>query len=314
MRWPLREEELPRGYRLIESRAGVLALDEAAEPALTSGGFGPEGGEELARSEFSGRRPLGVIRAQDAAGKPVRYVVRSFHHGGLFRWLGPHLYLDPRRPFHELRLAVELDALGIRTPRVVAARARRSGGGAGGWKLDLVTRAIEGCMDGAEALDRLRRGELDPRQRAQLFRSAGRLIGRLHHHGFLHKDLHARNLLFGTELADADAAWVLDLDGSRFVPGGLEDAQRWDNLARAWRWLRRREERLGRSTSRTDLARFLRAYRDGLEAAGPGWTLDWRQVQRRDRRGKLFHQAGWWLEGRLGVGHERHDGAGAKPS
>jgi len=231
----------------------------------------------------------------------VRYLVRHFHHGGLFRWLGPYLYLNPRRPFQELQLAVELEALGILTPRVIAARARRFG------KLDLVTRVVEGCVDGAGALERLRRGELTFDQRRTLFRAAGRLVGRLHRHGFLHGDLHARNLLFAGELEDPHAAWVIDLDGSRFVRGGLDQGLRWGNLARAWRWLRSKQERLGRFTSRTDIGRFLRAYRQGL-GSGREWAGDWRAVERRDRRSRILHQAGWWLEGRLGVGHARHGG------
>jgi len=302
MRWPLREEELPRGYRLTRSRAGVLVFDEAAGPALVSAGFGPGGSEELVPSEFRGRRPLPLLRAAGGSeGAEIRYLVRPFHHGGLFRWLGPYLYLNPTRPFRELELALELEALGIRTPRVIAARARRFG------MLDLVTRVVEGCVDGAGALERLRRGELSFGQRRTLFHGAGRLVGRLHRHGFLHGDLHPRNLLFNSRLEDPSAVWVIDLDGSRFVRGGLDEGLRQDNLARAWRWIRRKEERLGRVTSRTDLARFLRAYRREL-GGGEAWAGDWRGVERRDRRGKLLHRAGWWLEGRLGVGHERHGG------
>ena len=42
MRWPLREEELPRGYRLTRSHGGVLAFDSLVGARLESGGFGPE--------------------------------------------------------------------------------------------------------------------------------------------------------------------------------------------------------------------------------------------------------------------------------
>lgn len=306
MRWPLREEELPRGYRLSRGRAGVLAFDANAESLLHSGGFGPEGGERLSESEFTGRRPLGVITS---AGPPrERLVVRSFHHGGFFRWLGPFFYLDPRRPFHELSLADELERLGIRTPRVVAARARRSSAGAAfGWQLDLVTRAVEGCMDGAQALERLRRGELSCAQRQLLFRSAGTLIGRLHRVGFLHHDLHPRNLLFGAALEEEGDTWVLDLDRSSFVRGGLSEGLRWDNLGRMWRWLRRKEKRVGLLLSRADLGRFLRAYEREV-GEREGWKRVWRGVWRRGQRVRLFHQAGWLLEGCLGIGHERHDG------
>lgn len=165
-------------------------------------------------------------------------------------------------------------------------------------------------MDGAQALERLRRGELTCVQRAVLFRAAGRLVGRLHRAGFLHKDLHARNMLFERELSGEQAAWVIDLEGSRFLTAPMSAAPRRANLARAWRWLSRKERRLGRFTTLQDRGRFLASYRrafdDGAEAHG--WKADWRAIARRDRRAGWLHRAGWWIEKRLGVGHERHDG------
>jgi len=303
VRWPLREEELPRGYRLTRSHGGVLAFDSLVGARLESGGFGPEGGERLEASEFSGRRPLQVLHGGP---RGERYVVRAFHHGGVFRWLGSSFYFDPRRPFHELALAEKLEGLGIKTPRVVAARARRAG--AMGWRLDLVTRAVEHSMDGAQALERLRRGELDDGQRRVLFRGAGALVGDLHRVGFQHRDLHPRNLLFDVYLKAEEESWVLDLDGSHFVSGELSDTLRRKNLSRMWRWVRRKQERLGAFCRQGDVARFMRAYEAVRGKSSPAWRMDWRGVEQMDRRGRLLHRSGWLLEGCLGVGHERHDG------
>ena len=295
----LSEDELPTGYHLKSGRRGILAVDADLESAILAAGFGPDGGESLEASELSGRRPLRVLRVGGE-----RFVVRVFHHGGMSRGLGPRFYLDPHRPFRELFLARRLTELGIRTPHVAAARARRQA--PFGWRLDLVTRLIEGTIDGAAAVTRLTRGEPDGRVRRLVARRLGEVCGRLHAAGFVHADLHPRNFLFEAHLADGAAPWVLDLDGSRFVRG-LTDAARRRNLARLWRWLRRREQR-GRFLLRTDAARFLRAYEEARGGQEGEWKGDWASIDRRERRGRALHRTGWVIESLLGSGHEQRDG------
>lgn len=299
------EAELPPGYLLRRGRCGVLAVDAELEPGLAAAGFGPDGGETLAAADVAGRRPLGVL---EAGGE--RLYVRRFHHGGLARGLGPRFYLDPMRPFRELRLAHDLRERGIRTPHVVAARARRHAPFS--WRLDLVTRPVEGTIDGAEALNRIARGEGGAAARHALARGMGELCGRLHAAAFLHADLHPKNLLVSADLAAPGEPWVLDLDRSRFAPE-LDDEARWRNLARLWRWLLRRERRAP-LLRRTDAVRFLRAYERTRGAARGSWRRDAREVARRERRGRALHRTGWAVEALLGSGHERRDGTAPGPA
>lgn len=290
---------LPEGYEFVRGRRGWLAFEGGARDVLRAAGFGPEGDESLPASDLAGRRPLGAI---SAGGE--RWVVRRFHHGGLLRWLGERLFLAPARPFQELALASALLARGLPTPRVVAARAVRCL--PLGWRLALVSARIEGTLDGAEVLERMRRGELSFLERQRFLAQLGELVGRLHAARFLHADLHPRNLLLAPDLG---FAWVLDLDRGHFRTH-LGDTDRRDNLRRLYRAVRRREARARSFLTRTDYLRFLRAY------AGPCgstvvWRDDWRAILRRARRREPLHRLGWWLEGLLGAGPGARDGRAA---
>lgn len=289
---------LPEGYSAVRGRRGWLVVERGAEEVLRAAGFGPDGGERLAESDLRGRAPLGSIEAGSE-----RWIVRRFHHGGWMRWLGESLYLQPARPFVELGLASRLRAAGFSTPRVVAARALRTR--PFGWRLALVSARVEGVFDAAEALERMRRGALERTGRRRALATLGELVGRLHATGFLHADLHPRNLLLAEDLA---TAWVLDLDRGRFVTP-LGRAARRDNLRRLYRSVRRREARGLAFLARGDYLAFLRAYGRGLgPGAGADWRADWRAILERDRRRAPFHRLGWWLERRLATGPEARDG------
>jgi len=288
---------LPEGTVVVRGRRGWLACEAGARARLLEAGFGPEGGEALPASDLAGRRPLGAIQAGDE-----RWIVRRFHHGGLLRWLGERLFLTPARPFHELRLASALQARGLPTPRVVAARALR--GAPFGWRLALVSVRVEGARDGAEILERLRQGALGAAERRRFLEAAGALVGRLHAAGFLHADLHPRNLLAGPGL---ERLWVLDLDRGRFAPE-MGERERRDNLRRLYRAVRRREARGRRFLARTDYLRFLRSYARARGAEPREVRADWRAILVRDRRRAPLHRLGWWLEGLLGSGPEVRDG------
>jgi len=289
---PSHLQRLPEGYELERGPRGLLALERSARDVLRRVGFGTEGGESIPAGDLAGRRPLGTIDAGDE-----RWVVRRFHHGGLLRWLGEALFLNPSRPFQELALASALRSRGLPTPRIVAARAVRCV--PLGWRLALVSARVEGTADGAEVLERMRAGELSFVLRRRALRTVGALVGRLHAARFLHADLHPRNLLLSSDLA---SAWVLDLDRGRFREALGTNARR-DNLRRLYRAVRRREAR-GRSfLTRGDLLCFLSAY--GEEAGtSESWRADWRAILRRARRREPIHRLGWWLEEALGAGPE----------
>jgi len=284
---------LPAGHVVLRDRRGVLVVAQEAAEEFARQGFTLAGDERLPTSDLAGRRAL-----HELALGAERCVVRRFHHGGLLRFLGPELFLSPARPVQELVLAERLRAHGLPTPRVLAARALRAGPG---WRLALVSARAPGRDGGAE-LERWRRGELAPGAGRRLAAAAGELVARLHRAGFLHADLHPRNLLVGPDGALA----VLDLDKGRFWPV-LDARRRRDNLRRLYRSVRRREERGGPFLARGDHLAFLRAYARTL---GSDWRADWRAIVRRDRLFAPLHRLGWWLEARLGSGAETRDGRG----
>jgi len=284
---------LPEGTELVRGRRGWLACERGARSTLLAAGFGPDGGERLQPSDLVGRAPLWSI---EASGE--RWIVRRFHHGGFLRALGERLFLAPSRPFSELALSHALRALGLPTPRVVAARCVRAA--PLGWRLALVSARVEDGTSASEVLARLRRGGLAARERRRFLATLGELVGRLHAARFLHADLTPSNLLLASDLA---SGWVLDLDRARFVDALSVQARR-DNLRRLYRFVRRREAREQPALTRGDYARFLLAYGRAL-GRDADWRADWRAILRRDRLRAPAHRIGWWLEELFGSGPER---------
>jgi tRNA A-37 threonylcarbamoyl transferase component Bud32 len=278
---------LPPTFEVRESNSGVLALRRDAAKALERAGFGLESDGATESARLSGRAPLSVLRAGNE-----EFVLRRFTHGGLLRWITGARFLDAERPFRELLLSEELARRGIPSPQVVAARAVRRA--SGGWGLALVTRRVHGAIDGGELLLRASRGELGPRRRRALYSALGAFVARLHSQGFLHADLHPKNLLV-SEFEFATAApvvWVLDLDRSVWRNALDGDARR-ANLRRFFRYVWRRKERGEYRVEVTDVARFLCGY-EGERAARHAL---WRAVATAHARTRGLHRLGWALEG-----------------
>jgi len=279
-------EELPSGYFVEESPRGILALHSSVARSLHEAGYGPEREGDVIQSELSGRRPLHEFRLGDDT-----FVVRRFSHGGLLRWLTGVRFLEPDRPFRELILSESLRKAGIRTPRVVAARARMASGY--GWLLEVVSCRLEGTIDLGHVLGRARRGEVELGAWRSLLRETGQLISRLHKHGCLHADLTPNNLLVNEQALTGEIPelWVLDLDGSGILDT-LTDAQRRKNLRRMFRFVARRDRRFGKTISLSDYARFFRGY----DPEGRRWKEDWRAVSASHSRRSPFHALGWLFE------------------
>ncbi|MCY3003431.1 MAG: hypothetical protein NTV21_16680 [Planctomycetota bacterium] len=243
-------EPLPEGFELREEAHGWLVSRTDAAAELAQVGFTLDSDGAATSAGLAGRKSMPVLRSSRG-----ELVLRRFTHGGLLRWLTGARFSDPQRPLRELRDSLKLAQAGVRTPEVVAARARRASGW--GWELALLTRRVDGARDGGALLER---GALPARERARLFTLAGTLVRRLHELGFLHADLHPKNLLFRREPdGEWGAPWVLDLDRSRWlVP--LEARERDSNLARLLRYAERRRASGQFEYSRADLLRFLAAY------------------------------------------------------
>jgi hypothetical protein len=290
--------ELPAGYEVESSARAWLALRRDVAPVLRALGYGPESDVPAVASALTGRKPLLEI----TAGADV-FLVRRFTHGGLLRVLTGARFSDPERPFRELCLADRLQRAGIRTPEVVAARAQAFAGG--GYKLEVVTRRVEGAIDLGFVLGMARRGEVEPLVLRRLVRAAGELVARLHAVGCLHADLQPNNVLVQREaLAGARPELaILDLDRSHIV-AALSDDDRRRNLRRLYRFVARREARDGRTLARSDHARFLVSYRHGDRA----WRDDWRAIASAHEAHQGWHAIGWKLEGTFGKSRDPRSG------
>lgn len=294
--------DLEDDFHVEESQAGRLAVRRDLWPAFREVGFTLGGRVEWAKSELSGRRPLGEF---DAAG--ANFLVRHFQHGGMFRWLTGERFAEASRPFEEVRLARELSRLGIATLETVAARAESVL--PFGWRLELVTRRLPGVLDVAHFLEAIRRGEVRAPARQGITRAFGELVGRLHRIRFEHADLTPRNVLMEAEpwAKKEPRLWLIDLDRSRFHESMTGEIRR-RNLRRLFRFVRRREARGASFLNRTDLARFLRSYGTGLGEESFCVRDLWQAIGRDDRRRDRWHKLGWAAEEFLGAGPENRDG------
>lgn len=273
---------LPSHFELQRGERGALAVRRDAALELERAGFALEHDGLGRTAGLAGRHPVVLL------GPPEReLVLRRFTHGGLLRLLTGARFADARRPFLELELSERLRQSGVSTPEVVAARARRAR--FAGWELALVTRRVPQARDGGELLSLAARGELPVSQRQAAFVAAGTLIARLHALGFLHADLHPKNLLFASA-GSAGEAWLLDLDRSRFH-GSLAASQRAANLARLLRYIERRKARGELALERTDIARFLHAYAPDRALRRQVWS----EVRTSYVRSLRWHRLGWWL-------------------
>ncbi len=277
---PALRAALSDAFDFEEGARGLLAVRRSARVSLQSTGFGLDSDGAASESNLGGRNPLAELQTGDQS-----FLVRRFTHGGLLRWLTGRRFLDPERPFVEALLSEQLRARSIATPEVIAARAVRALAGA--WRLDLVTRRVDAGRDlQAELGQRVER-----RERAVLFEHFGAWLARLHACGFLHADLHLKNVLVTRSEDDQPLFWLLDLDRSA-LRSTLTERERVANLARLVRYAWRRRERL--ELRRHDFARGLRSYATTRDAR----RQLWRAVVARLRAGALAHRAGWWLEAR----------------
>jgi hypothetical protein len=292
MREPKIIERLPEGYEIESDARGTLALSREFAPALRGAGYGLNSDGAWAASALSGRKPLRELPTSAGV-----FLVRRFSHGGLLRFLTRERFRDPSRPFRELAVSCSLSRAGVCTPQVVAARARPAPGW--GWRLEIMTRRVEGALDLDEVLASAREGRIDRRCVGRISRAIGRLVYAMHDAGCAHADLTTKNMLVErSSLSDRlPKTWILDLDRANLVLG-LTDRERLENLSRLYRYVLRREKTKGAVLSRTDWVRFLASYEhDRVSRKALA-----RAILRSHSRSIAWHTLGWRLERLLSPG------------
>ena len=188
----------------------------------------------------------------------TRAVVRHARRGGaLARLLGDR-YLGAPRFVREIDTAQRLARAGVPTPAVLAGVRYPAG---------LVHRADVATerVDGTDLVT-LFFSPTPPRGgiRTAIFHAVGALVRRLHNAGFVHPDLHLRNVLIELSSSAAlppyrPAAWLLDVDTCR-VTGPEDDAPRRANLARFERSWRKWNATRGPHLAEDDFAAVMDGY------------------------------------------------------
>jgi hypothetical protein len=106
---------------------------------------------------------------------------------------------------------------------------------------------------------------------------------------------------------------VIDLDGSSLYED-LSRAERLANLRRLYRYVARRDARLGASLSRADYMRFLMGYEKDRVLR----RETWRAIASAHRRSGPMHAVGWlfeaWFSRRSDPRDEGRDALGESPS
>lgn len=217
-------------------------------------------------------------------------VAKRVGRGGLLgRWL-PDRYLDGLRGFREALLAERLVAAGVATPPRVVVRSVRVGGL---HRWETASARLPAARDLQAVL------EQEPADgRPALALRVGAFLRRLHDAGLAHRDLQVKNLLLSAE----GRPWILDLDGCRLVPGGLDGPRALASLARFGRSLVKRGL-LEAPTAGAPAPASVRAFWRGYGArAGQGRAAALAEVDRRLRRQLRWHALLWGRGSRASEG------------
>lgn len=154
---------------------------------------------------FRGRAPVTSFPCPGLGG----VVVRPCWHGGLWGQLTRDLYLGHSRANREVVRSRWLHAKQIPTPEILAVLFYPAGFFL---RIEVVTSAIPSSQDFVSFLSA--RPEAADRQGA--LAAIRSLFSTLHHHGVVHPDLNARNILLSRQPKGDWRAWLLDVDAVWF--------------------------------------------------------------------------------------------------
>jgi 3-deoxy-D-manno-octulosonic acid kinase len=243
---------LPRGYERIDAvtlgTEGVVLQEFAESIAIALATSGTLHRYASSHAEARGLEGRGMAFAAPlpAPHADTRVVVRHSRHGGLLAPITGDLFLSPTRAPRELRTALRLAELGVRTPRIVAALTYAAGPLLR--RSDVATREVAASSDLAALLLRHKAGA----ERAAAIDAAGRLVAALTRTGARHPDLNLKNVLC-EPTASGMHAWILDVDRVVFRHPGDPRVTR-ANLARLTRSLHAWRARRGLAISDSEIS------------------------------------------------------------
>lgn len=226
---------LPNGLHTVRGAGGVEAFATPEVEGWVRRAI--ESGEALL--DAAARHAETVLRGRGAVPVLVtargRWVVRRYLRGGMVAapLLGDrHLRVGGSRPVREAHASTEALRRGIPTPRVVGGAVYPSGPF---YRADLMTEYVSDAADLAQILFEEERTR---RERADVLREVGRLVGRAAAAGIEHADLNARNVLVERPRGGA-VPLFLDLDRCRILPAGkrADPARMLERLERSLRKL-----------------------------------------------------------------------------
>ena len=211
----LRASRPPPGYvRLLVGRVHVVALAKlipALREALRDGSLYEYAAHHPEARPLTGR---GVAYAVPLPDGSTNVVVRRSQHGGLLAPVTGERFLGATRAPRELKAALRLAALGVRTPEVLAYATYP----AGSWfrRADVLTREVPNAQDLAAALA----DAPDEAAKRELLRATAELLAHFCAAGARHPDLNVKNVLIARDDDAGVEAYVVDVDRVWFdTPG-----------------------------------------------------------------------------------------------
>ena len=214
-------------------------------------------------------------------------VVKESRRGGLRARLLPDLYFGAGRFRREVRVTREAGRRGLPVAPIVASVTRPVG--LGFCRHHYLVRWMEGTVDLREALRQVSPLSGDTfGERRPIVRSVAEGVRALHDLGICHADLNLGNILLRPEgVGSPPEVIFIDFDTSRLT-SRVPFRRRMGNLLRLYRSLLK-SCLPGGGVTRTDLARFTRAYSQG----DPGPSRRAWQALRRGGPALFLHRLLW---------------------
>jgi len=133
--------------------------------------------------------------------KQKDWVLRHYYRGGLVAKLSKDKFiyngLEKTRPYKELSLLIDMEAMNLPVPVCVGARVIRSG----------LTYSADLLMEKIDAKDLVEILSRHPIKQ-NLWQTIGEVISRFHQQGIFHSDLNTHNIMIDAD----DKVWIIDFD------------------------------------------------------------------------------------------------------